>query len=175
MLKTSRRPWRPWRCLNVLCTTLERPRQPFCLPSAFNGDLDSFVVARGRHRGRSPCVKGVLGKYTGILNKLKRYLPVDILRILCRSMAESHFNYAILAWDLACTRLNKLQKRIMRTIMCNRYNAHTLPLFKSLRLLTLDDMLKVWYGIQNAPQSAVLLWAGLRLRSVCVGTAQERP
>ena len=34
---------------------------------------------------------------------------------------------------------------------------------------------RVWYGIQNAPQSAVLLWAGLRLRSVCVGTAQERP
>ena len=25
----------------------------------------------------------------------------------------------------------------------------------------------MWYGIQNAPQSAVLLWAGLRLRSVC--------
>ena len=64
MLKTSRRPWRPWRCLNVLCTTLERPRQPFCLPSAFNGDLDSFVVAQGRHRGRSPCVKGVLQIYS---------------------------------------------------------------------------------------------------------------
>ena len=60
MLKTSRRPWRPWRCLNVLCATLERPRQPFCLRSAFNGDLTSFVVAQGRHKGRSPCVKGVL-------------------------------------------------------------------------------------------------------------------
>ena len=60
MLKTSRRPWRPWRCLNVLCATLERPRQPFCLRSAFNGDMTSFVVAR--HKGRSPCVKGVLVK-----------------------------------------------------------------------------------------------------------------
>ena len=60
MLKTLRRPWRPWRCLNVLCATLERPRQPFGLPSAFNGDLASFVVAQGRHKGRSPCVKGVL-------------------------------------------------------------------------------------------------------------------
>ena len=60
MLKTSRRPWRPWRCLNVLCATLERPWQPFGLPSAFNGDLASFVVAQGRHKGRSPCVKGVL-------------------------------------------------------------------------------------------------------------------
>ena len=59
MLKTSRRPWRPWRCLNVLCATLERPRRPFGLPSAFNGDLASFVVAQGRHKGRNPCVKGV--------------------------------------------------------------------------------------------------------------------
>ena len=55
MLKTSRR---PWRCLNALCATLERPRQPFGLPSAFNGDLASFVVAQVRHKGRSPCVKG---------------------------------------------------------------------------------------------------------------------
>ena len=60
MLKTSRRPWHPWRCLNVLCTILERPRQPFCLLSAFNGDLASFVVAQWRQKGRSPCVKGVL-------------------------------------------------------------------------------------------------------------------
>ena len=56
MLKTSRRPWRPWRCLNVLCATLERPRQPFGLPPAFSGDLASFVVAQGRHKGRSPSV-----------------------------------------------------------------------------------------------------------------------
>ena len=59
MLKTSRRPWRTWRCLNVLCTTLERPRQPFVFLSAFTRDLVSFVVAQGRHKGRRPCVKGV--------------------------------------------------------------------------------------------------------------------
>ena len=58
-------------------------------------------------------------------------------------MVNSHLNYAILAWGFACTRLNKLQKRIIRTITCSRYNAHTWPLFKSLRLLTLHDMLKV--------------------------------
>ena len=47
-----------------------------------------------------------LGKYTGILNKSKRYLPVDILRILYSGMVNSHLNYAILAWGFACTRLN---------------------------------------------------------------------
>ena len=54
--KTSRQSWRPWRGLNVLCATLERPRQTFGLLCAFNGDRASFAVAQGRHKGRSPCV-----------------------------------------------------------------------------------------------------------------------
>ena len=74
MLKTSRRPWRPWRCLDVLCTTLERPRQPFCLCSAFNGDLASYVVVQGRHKGRSPCVKG-RGYYTH--NPIKFWMGIS--------------------------------------------------------------------------------------------------
>ena len=66
MLKTSRRPWRPWWGLNVLCATLERPRQPLCLLCAFNGDLESLMVAQGSQKGRRPCAKGVLacGKLT---------------------------------------------------------------------------------------------------------------
>ena len=33
-----------------------------------------------------------------------------------------------------------MQKRIIRIITCSKYNVHTSPLFKSLRILTLDDM-----------------------------------
>ena len=43
----------------VLCATLERPRQPFGLLCAFNGDLASFVDGHGRYKGRSPYLKGV--------------------------------------------------------------------------------------------------------------------
>ena len=82
-----------------------------------------------------------LGKYSGILNKLKRYIPIDILRTLYCSMVNSHLNYAILGWGFACSRLKKMQQRIIRMITCSKYNAHTSPLFKSLRILTLDDML----------------------------------
>ena len=60
MLKTSWRPWRPWWCLNVLCTTFEWPRRPFGLLCTVNGDLASFVVALEKHKYLSPCVKGVL-------------------------------------------------------------------------------------------------------------------
>ena len=66
MLKTSLRPWRTWRGLNVLCATLERPRQPFSLLCAFNGDLASFVVAQGRHKSFNPCVKVVLRDFSDV-------------------------------------------------------------------------------------------------------------
>ena len=79
MLKTSRRPWRPWRCLNVLCATLERPRRPFCLRSAFNGDLTSFVVAQGRYKGGSLCVKGVLSM--PVVFRTKLHLLVNIREV----------------------------------------------------------------------------------------------
>ena len=58
-------------------------------------------------------------------------------------MVNSHLNYAILSWGFACSRLKKMQKRIIRIITCSKYNAHTSPLFKSLRILTLDDMLRL--------------------------------
>ena len=38
--------------------TLERPRQTFGIVCAPSSDLASFVVAQGRHKDRSPCVKG---------------------------------------------------------------------------------------------------------------------
>ena len=79
----------------ILCTTLERPRQPFSLLSAFNGDLASFVVAQGKHKGRSPCVKGYyqyryilytdvakwftdIGKWTKYLWILANDLPISV-------------------------------------------------------------------------------------------------
>ena len=48
-----------------------------------------------------------LSKYTGILNKLKHYLPSYILRTLYFTLIHSHLNYAILTWGYKCNRLNK--------------------------------------------------------------------
>ena len=49
-------------------------------------------------------------KYSGILNKLRNYLPPYILRILYCSLVQSHLSYAILTWGYSCNRLEKLQK-----------------------------------------------------------------
>ena len=82
-----------------------------------------------------------LSKYTGILNKLKHYLPSYILRTLYFTLIHSHLNYAILTWGYKCNRLNKLQKRLISVVTCSKYNAHTDPLFKNTQILKLQDLL----------------------------------
>ena len=37
-----------------------------------------------------------LAKYSGIINKLKNYLPLHILKALYNSLVQAHLNYAIL-------------------------------------------------------------------------------
>ena len=81
-----------------------------------------------------------ISKYTGILNKLKHYLPIYTLRTLYFSMINSNLNYGILVWGFSCQRLIKLQKKAIRIISRSKYNAHTGPIFKTLDILTLDDL-----------------------------------
>ena len=78
-----------------------------------------------------------LSKYSGIINKLKNYLPLHILKALYNSLVQAHLNYAILVWGYKCNRLVKLQKRLVRIITRSKYNAHTDPLFKRTEILLL--------------------------------------
>ena len=95
-----------------------------------------------------------ISKYIGILNKLKHYLPQNILRILYCSVVQSHLSYAILTWGFDCGRVVKLQKKIIRIIACSRYNAHTEPIFKMLTFLKLRDIfnaniIKFYYKLKH--------------------------
>ena len=59
------------------------------------------------------------------------------------SIIQSNLIFSILAWGYDCNRLVKLQKKIVRVISCSNYNAHTEPLFKVLKLLNVQDILKI--------------------------------
>ena len=53
-----------------------------------------------------------------------------------------------------CKRINILQKRAIRLITLSKYNSHTGPLFKKLKLLTIKDMLalqefKLYYKLAH--------------------------
>ena len=81
---------------------------------------------------------GKISRNTGILKK-KLFLPSRILKIIYSSLILCQLNYGILAWGQNYKRMFKLQKRVMRIITCSKYNAHSEPLFKELKLLKLED------------------------------------
>ena len=83
-----------------------------------------------------------ISKYSGILSRLKHFLPPYILKTIYCSIVQSNLNYSLLAWGYDCNRLIILQKKIIRVITSSKYNAHTEPLFKKLNLLKLKDMMK---------------------------------
>jgi hypothetical protein len=83
-----------------------------------------------------------ISKTIGILSKLKHYLPLRTLKTMYTSLIASHLNYGIMCWGYKCKRIEKLQKKAIRTISNSKYNSHTAPIFKKLCLLTVDDMLK---------------------------------
>ena len=85
-------------------------------------------------------ISNKISRSLGIMNRLKRFLPKNILRILYNSLILPHIQYSLLVWGHKSSRVFKLQKRAIRLISLSKYNAHTDPLFKSLNLLKMEDI-----------------------------------
>ena len=79
----------------------------------------------------------------GVLNRLKRLLPLNIQIILYYTLILPHVNYGVTARGYKCDRIQKLQKKLVRIISVSKYNAHPEPLFKSLKLLKIEHKLKL--------------------------------
>ena len=84
-----------------------------------------------------------ISRSVGVIKRLSKTLPTHTLITLYNSLILPHIRYGILAWRSNITRIRKLQKKAVRAICKTKYNAHTAPLFKSLSLLTVDDLVKL--------------------------------
>ena len=96
----------------------------------------------------------------GTINRLKRFLPCDILKTIYNALIQPHLNFGILLWGTNTKRILKLQKWAVRAMTCSKYNAHTEPIFKKLKILRVDDIykltaIKFYYKFENnlLPQS----------------------
>ena len=63
--------------------------------------------------------------------------------LIYNSLVLSHLNLGIFIWGFKCEKLTRLQKKVIRIISLSKYNAHTEPLFKNLKLLKVSDILKL--------------------------------
>jgi hypothetical protein len=95
-----------------------------------------------------------ISKSIGIMNKVKYILPQHILLMLYNTLILPHLNYCLLTWGTQTTRMFKLQKKAMRILNLSKYNAHTEPIFKMLRILKLEElykyrMMKFYYKLRT--------------------------
>ncbi len=79
----------------------------------------------------------------GILNRLKRFLPVQTKVLIYNSLVLSHLNFGILLWGFKCDKIFKLQKKIVRILSLSKYNAHIDALLKKKKLLKVYDILQL--------------------------------
>ena len=77
------------------------------------------------------------------MSRIKHHVSSSILLKIYNSLILSRLHYGILCWGYDCHNLFKLQKKAIRTICKTKYNSHTDPLFKQLKLLKIEDIFKV--------------------------------
>ena len=88
-----------------------------------------------------------LAKTCGIFFKVRYLLPTSTLIALYNALFMSLLQYGIVAWgqafDSYIEPLFKLQKRAVRAISHQPFLAHSLPIFKDLKLLRIVDIFKL--------------------------------
>ena len=108
-------------------------------------DFDFLGLTIDQHltwNGHVQKISNKISRSLGIMCKLKRFLPQNIMKFLYNSLILPHLQYCILSWGFKSDRIFKLQKRAVRIITCSKYNAHTEPLLKTLNLLKIEDIMK---------------------------------
>ena len=88
-------------------------------------------------------ISNKISRNVGILNSMKHILPISTKILIYNSLILSHINYGLLLWGYSCKRIEILQKKAVRIISLSKYNAHTEPIFKTLKLLKVSDLQKL--------------------------------
>ena len=141
------------------------PQKKIIVPKIkINGTIIEFVdnfnflgINLNKHLNWNPHVTIVSNKLVntvGVLNILKKTLPLNILRIIYNALILPHLNYGILAWGHQAKRLNLIQKRAVRILTAIKYNSHTEPLFTQTNFLKVTDIctlneIKCYYKLIN--------------------------
>jgi hypothetical protein len=93
------------------------------------------------------CVKNKLNSSIYIMRKTKNLLNSTHLLTLYYSLIYPYLDYGITLWGSTHSsyvgKIYNLQKKTVRIITTSKYNAHTNPLYKKLKILKLEDIYKL--------------------------------
>ena len=99
-------------------------------------------------------IRTMIAKTVGTMNRIKNQVNKTILLTIYNSLILSRLHYGILCWGAYGKLLFRMQKKAVRIIFKTKYNAHTDPLFKDLKLLKIEDIfrlqcLKFYFKLKN--------------------------
>ena len=104
--------------------------------------LDSHITWEN-HCNR---VANKIAKNSSVINRVKKMLPPDSLKMLYNSLILPHIQYGLAVWGRSNSqnkkRINSIQKQIVRTISKSYLKSHTEPRMKALGILKLEDIYK---------------------------------
>ena len=83
-----------------------------------------------------------ISRTVGVMNRLKNYILENALLTIYNTLIIPHLNYEILTWGFNSDRILKFQKKSVRSFTLSKYNAHTEPIYKTLKLLKINDIFK---------------------------------
>ena len=96
-------------------------------------------------------VANKLAKGIGILHRAKHTLYSKYLRTLYCALIQPYLSYCITIWghtyNTYVSKIQLLLKKIVRIISNSEYKAHTEPLFKSLKIMTFNQLYEYFVSI----------------------------
>ena len=83
-----------------------------------------------------------ISRTVDVIDRLKNYIPENALLTIYNTLIIPHLNYGILTWEFITDKILKIHKKAVRSITLSKYNAHTEPIFKTLKLLKINDIFR---------------------------------
>ena len=102
--------------------------------------LGIFIDKDMKWKSHTDHVAAKISRVVGILNKLKHFLPKQILFSIYNALIVPHLNYGNILWGNKNEAIFLLQKKAIRVITLSHYRAHTSKSFKEFGILKFGDM-----------------------------------
>ena len=87
----------------------------------------------------------------GILVRARRVLGIDSLKTLYNTLIKPYFTYCLTIWGNTyktyIKKVETLQKKILRIITFSEYQAHSVPLFRKTKIMTISQLYNYFAGI----------------------------
>ena len=109
-------------------------------------NLGIFIDSNLSWKPRIKYISKKIKRNVGILSKLRYYVDTDILVNLYYALIYPYLIYGILTWGntypTTLLPIFILQKKVVRLITFSAFDAHSSPLFKSLNIMKLHDLVE---------------------------------